>query len=37
MNDSERVELNEHCSAAVDGVLTGAHRDRLQEMLRASE
>ncbi len=37
MNDSERVELNELCSAAVDGVLTGAHRDRLQEMLRASE
>ena len=37
MNDAERVELNELCSAAVDGVLTDAQRERLQEMLRASE
>src|SRR5215207_8620195 len=36
MTDVERVELNELCSAAVDGVLTSAQRDRLQRMLRES-
>jgi ferric-dicitrate binding protein FerR (iron transport regulator) len=36
MNDSERVELNELCSAAVDATLTDAQRARLQELLRES-
>lgn len=37
MTDVERVELNELCSAAVDGALDERGRDRLQELLRASE
>jgi ferric-dicitrate binding protein FerR (iron transport regulator) len=36
MTDVERVELNELCSAAVDGILTGEQRDRLQMLLRES-
>lgn len=37
MTDSERVELNELCSAAVDGVLTDQDRERLQTFLRQSD
>jgi hypothetical protein len=36
MNDSERVELNELCSALVDGQLTPPQNARLQELLRES-
>ncbi len=34
MNDSDRVELNELCSLLVDGTLSPAQNERLQEMLR---
>ncbi len=37
MNDSERIELNELCSALVDGRLAASENLRLQEMLRGSE
>lgn len=37
MNDSDRVELNELCSAAMDGALSDSGRQRLQELLRGSE
>src|SRR5688572_26388509 len=37
MNDVERVELNELCSAAMDGALSDAGRERLQELLRGSD
>ena len=37
MTDVERVELNELCSGAVDGILSDAQRDRLQHLLRESE
>lgn len=37
MNDSERVELNELCSALVDGRLSAEENDRLQALLRGSE
>ena len=37
MNDNERVELNELCSALMDGTLTDAQRARMEEMLLASE
>jgi ferric-dicitrate binding protein FerR (iron transport regulator) len=36
MNDSERIELNELCSALVDGRLSAGENRRLQEMLRGS-
>jgi hypothetical protein len=37
MNDSERLELNELCSALVDGRLTMEEGARLQNLLRSSE
>lgn len=37
MNDSERVELNELCSALVDGRLSEADNKRLQGLLRGSD
>jgi hypothetical protein len=37
MNDLERVELNELCSALVDGRLSEQENDRLQVLLRGSE
>lgn len=36
MNDSERIELNELCSALVDGRLSAQENNRLQEILRQS-
>ena len=37
MNDNERVELNEICSALVDGVATEAQQHRLEKMLAVSD
>ena len=37
MNDIERVELNELCSALMDGTLTETQRARMEEMLLASQ
>jgi hypothetical protein len=37
LNDREILELNELCSAAVDGSLTAAERTRLEQMLAESE
>ena len=37
MNDNERVELNELCSALVDGHATEAQNDRLGKLLGCSE
>jgi ferric-dicitrate binding protein FerR (iron transport regulator) len=37
LSDSELLELNALCNALSDGVLTGAEKTRLEEMLRASE
>ena len=37
MNDLERIELNELCSALVDGRLSAQENDRLQVLLRGSE
>ena len=37
MTDPERVELNELCSALVDGTITESQRERLQDLLRQGE
>jgi ferric-dicitrate binding protein FerR (iron transport regulator) len=37
LTDQETVELNELCSAAVDGVLSASQRIRLEELLATSE